>query len=341
MSRPAASPEIAALAEERSRARAAQDWPAADELRGRIEAAGWRVEDDGLEYTLWPARAADVIEADLTFYGSVEAVPSRLGEAATTAASVVVVGVTEASTVAVLQALARHRHPDTQVLAVVPRGAPAAVPSVEIVGTVEPFSPGDAIQAALRRATGAVIVVLDAGRVPSHDIVAPLLAELGDPSVAVVGNEGLLSADLRRFQPTGPGDVTALRSGCYAFRRADAIARGPLDGRLHLADSVATWWSLVLRDQGPDAVARRALAIDLPLSIAGEAPALPENHARQARRDAYRIAARFARRRDLAGPQQQVAGMPRDGSQDDDGGDAADQHGDADEPEGTGPAGRP
>jgi cysteinyl-tRNA synthetase len=41
-----APPEIAALAEERVRARAARDFDAADRLRVEIEAAGWDVRDE-------------------------------------------------------------------------------------------------------------------------------------------------------------------------------------------------------------------------------------------------------------------------------------------------------
>ena len=48
--------DIVALAEERAAARAARDWQTADALRGRIEEAGWRVTDHGLDFTLAAAR---------------------------------------------------------------------------------------------------------------------------------------------------------------------------------------------------------------------------------------------------------------------------------------------
>ena len=58
----AASPipdDVEALAAERVAARAERDFARADELRARIEAAGWKVVDDGPRYTLSPARPPD------------------------------------------------------------------------------------------------------------------------------------------------------------------------------------------------------------------------------------------------------------------------------------------
>ncbi|HKZ90771.1 MAG TPA: glycosyltransferase, partial [Candidatus Limnocylindrales bacterium] len=219
-------PGIVALAQERAHARAARDWQAADVLRGRIEAAGWRVIDAGLDFSLAPARRTDVKEAGVTFHGTPDSVPSKLHEPATKAASVLVIAAAgDAALAATLQALGDHRAASTEVLVVVPRvAATAELESVtaaidaELVRTVEPFSPGHALTAGLRRTAGAVVVVLDPDRVASGDVVSPLVARLADPSVAIVGVAGLRSPDLRRFHPAGPGDVTALASGCYAFR---------------------------------------------------------------------------------------------------------------------------
>ena len=81
-----------------------------------------------------------------------------------------------------------------------------------------------------------------------------------------LASTGLHSTDLHRYRPAERRRAPPpLRSGCYAFRRADAIARGPIDGRLHLRGSVAAWLGLLLRDEGPDGPPRRALALDLPL----------------------------------------------------------------------------
>ncbi|MFV2062048.1 MAG: glycosyltransferase [Chloroflexota bacterium] len=295
--------EIVRLATQRAEARAARQWQAADHLREAIESAGWRVVDSGTEFSLAPTRPADLVERDRTLYGGVESVPSRLAEPASLGASVTVVAHVGDDTLAeTLARLKQHCPDDTQCI-VVADGA-IAIDSVradvETVWTVGSFDPGAALQAGLRRASGNVIVVMQPDRVPDGDVVSPLVSALDDGSVAIVGPEGLRSSDLRRFQLAPIGDVTALRPGCYAFRRSEAIARGPFDERLRLASSVAAWWSLVLRDEGHGAVPRRAVAMRLPLEDRPRDWTLRDGHARLLRRDAYRIAERFGHRSDLA-----------------------------------------
>ncbi len=106
-----------ALADERSVARAARDFRTADELRARIEAAGWRVVDDGPTYTLEPARPPDVSDGERTLYGAVDSVPSRLDEPSTSGASVIVVaGLGTTPPAVALSALAATAPAGTQVL---------------------------------------------------------------------------------------------------------------------------------------------------------------------------------------------------------------------------------
>ncbi len=40
-----------------------------------------------------------------------------------------------------------------------------------------------------------------------------------------------------------------------AFRTADGLDRGPVDEGFHDPGMLAAWWSLVLRDEGPEATA--------------------------------------------------------------------------------------
>ena len=258
-----------ALAQERSAARAARDYPAADELKTRIETAGWRVVDAGTTFELRPARPADVVEDARTVYGAVDSVPSRLDEPASRMATLVVIAQGEHSPDLVLQACSVHASAETQVLVVAGQETPIEGPAHEIIWTVEPFGAGDALQAALRRAVGTVVVVIDPGRVPTRDVVGPLTEALADPAVAIAASEGLISTDLHRYQPATSGDATTVASGCYAFRREDAIARGPIDDRLRLGSSVATWLGLILRDRGPDSEPRRAAVIELPFETTG------------------------------------------------------------------------
>lgn len=321
---PAIPADVLALADERARARAQRDYRTADELKERIENAGWKVVDVGLAYELEPARPADVVTAEGTLYGSVASVPSRLEEPARGIASVVVVSDGSPSPSACLEGLAATAPVGTQVLVVSGPGMPVDGPADEVIGTSVPFSAGAALQAALRRAVGEIVVVLEPELVPTADVVTPFMEALADPSVAVVAADGLHSTDLHRYHPTRDA-ATTVAPGCYGFRRADVIARGPVDERLELRDGVAAWLGLLLRDEGPATDPRRALVLDLSLRAAGRASELPADHARLARRDGYRIADRFRHRRWLAGeepPQRRVVG---DGPDDGQGSDHADE----------------
>jgi hypothetical protein len=311
---------IVALAEERSRAREERRWARADELRTAIEAAGWRVEDVGTDVRLSPALPPDVVVDGQHHYGSVASVPSRLAEAADTTATIaVLVGPAAISADALLTSLEAGPGTTPQVVVVVPRDVPLAGPCEELVRTAVPFSAGDALQAALRRSRGELIIVLSPDARPTGDLVAPLQAALADSVVAIAGSEGVASADLRRFHRAPHGAVAALRSGCYAFRRGDAIASGPIDGRLQLPDSVAVWLSLALRDRGPDQPPRLALSLALPLHLEAPAtdswavPAGGPDVGRKARRDGYRIAERYAARTWLASPEDDLDRVPGDG----------------------------
>jgi hypothetical protein len=296
MDGPSAPPELTELGEARARARAERDWTTADELRARIEAAGWRVIDHGTDFELRPAHPPDDVADGRRRYGALVSVPSRLDEAAVARASYVVVATSDGVLPqATLEALERHGGADTQVVAVVDGEAPEPGPAHEVVRTVEAFPPADAVAAGMRRACGHIIVVLEPEVVPAGELLPAIESALADPDVAVVGGEGLVSHDMHRYTSAAVGDVTTVGSGCYAFRRADAAVPELLEGRLFLRRSVAAWIGLALRDRGPDERPRRAVALELPLRPREDERPLPDDHARLARRDSYRIARRFRR----------------------------------------------
>jgi hypothetical protein len=308
--------EIVALAEERSRARAARDWPAADELRGQIEAAGWRVVDDDLAFSLRPAQLPDIVEDERTIFGSPEAVPSRLDEPTATgaapdvgSATVVLLVDDPAGLIAPqLEALGHHLPVGTPLVVVAPREVEATELGLasDIVWTAEPWPAGAALRAALRRVASGTVTVLGQGLVPVADIVTPLAAALIDETVAIVGSGGMLSADLWHDEPGTPGEVTFVTADCYAFRRPDLLERGQVDDRLRSPAGLAMWLSLALRDGGDGVPHRRALAMPLPLQPPSLPPQLsstaaaPDRERRQLeRRDRYRVARRFRHRSDL------------------------------------------
>jgi GT2 family glycosyltransferase len=204
---------------------------------------------------------------------------------------------------------------------------------VELVRTSTPLGHGAALNIGIRRARASILVVLDASITPVGDVVTPLVAALADPTVAIAGPFGLSSADLRRFEevlapaapadgPPAPGaapgttsaagdeaapvDATAIQGYLMAFRRSDAIARGPLDEGFRFYRNLDIWWSLVLRDEGEDAAPRRAVVTPgVPLTR-GEPRAWtampPAERDRLSKRNFYRVLDRFRTRLDLAVP---------------------------------------
>ena len=313
MSRRHIPQEILDAAHARSAARVAGDWAEADRLRDTIEAAGWVIVDRGTDFALTPSAPADAVVGERTRYGASANVPSRAAEPDTGIATVVLVARDRPDCLARALTALQAGSPATTTFVVVaddpsPEQAEAlqALPvggTLEVVWTVRALGDAAAMNIGIRRSVGAMVILLDTQAAVTGDIVTPLSRALGDPTVAVAGGWGTTSTDLRRFEAAPPGDVDAIKLVCQAFRRADALSRGPLDERFRTADHLAAWWSLVLRDNGEDATPGRAVGIaDLPLVLPDVPRAdTPSRYAqpRDEKRDGYRIIDRFGWRRDL------------------------------------------
>lgn len=307
--------EILAAAHERSAARAARDWEAADRLRGDIEAAGWRVIDAGTDFRLEPAHAPDREEAGRVRYGRSAAVPSRLDEAPAGLATVVLVATDDAAgVVRAVEGLRAGAPSGTSIVVVddapdggaADGGLPDLGEPVEVVSTSARLGQGAAWNVGIRRASAPIVILLDPSIEPTGDVVSPLVAALDDPTVAVAGAFGLATDDLRRFREVESGPAAAIEGYLMAFRRVDAAARGPIDERFQFYRNLDIWWSLALRDSGADATPRRVAVVPgLPLirheHRAWEQTPAPERE-RLSKRNFYRVLDRFGARQDLAVP---------------------------------------
>ncbi|HEX2626935.1 MAG TPA: glycosyltransferase [Candidatus Limnocylindrales bacterium] len=315
---------VETAAQQRAEARAARDWTTADRLRAQIEDAGWKVIDVGTDFRLEPAAPPDVEVGGEIRYGRSDAVPSRLDEPATGLASVILVASNDPTeTQSAFDALVRFA-PDGSDVVVVADGLPdraleglrgdalaarAGNVPVELVRTSAVLGHGAALNAGIRRASAATVIAMDPSIIATGDIVTPLASALDDPTVGVAGPFGLVSSDLRRFdEATAAGDaardVAAVQGYLMAFRRADAIARGPLDEGFRYYRNLDIWWSLVLRDEGDGAVPRRAVAVPGVPVQRGEPRAWATTPVaerdRLSKRNFYRVLDRFRTRGDLA-----------------------------------------
>jgi Glycosyl transferase family 2 len=297
----------------RSAARAARDWTEADRLRAEIEAAGWKVVDRGTDFALGPKAPPDLVDGDRVRYGSSSSVPSRFAEPSTDFATVVLIATDRPDDLERTLAGLRPSLPAATSMVIVADGpsddqADALERmrvdyATEIVWTSERLGDAAATNIGLRRTTGAVIVLIEAGADVTGDVVTKLSRALDDPNVAIAGAWGVLSDDLRAFRAGAPGDVDAIEGDCQAFRRSDAVDRGPLDERFRSRRHLDIWWSLVLRDEGPGQPPRRAVHLgDLPVARSDAQPPPSEPAGppdRSTKRDLYRVIDRFGSRRDL------------------------------------------
>ena len=303
--------EILALAHARAAARSRHDWAEADRLRAGIEAAGWKVVDRGTDFGLELATPPTLAGDGVIRYGSAEAVPARLAEPPTGLATVIVVATDwPADLERALTGLRAHVTKGLSIVVVADGPSaeqeadlPADGDGLEVIRTTERLGVAAAWNVGLRRASGPIVVVLDTSVEPTGDVVSPLVAALDDPAVGVAGGFGIVSADLRKFEDGGPGDATAIEGYVLAFRRGDAVHRGPLDERFRFYRNLDIWWSLVLRDEGEGSPPRRALAVPIPAirhEHRGWTSLGESERARLSKRNFYRIIDRFGRRRDLA-----------------------------------------
>jgi cysteinyl-tRNA synthetase len=315
-------PEVQQLADARAAARRARDWATADDLRRRIEAAGWSIVDAASLYALSPAVAPDVEQGGVVRYGSSRSVPSRLDEAPVGVASVVLVATDWPDDLArSLRALIDHSPDGTQLIVVANAPAEAQARRLGALDAVDPGAPGvvtevvwtsarlghaAALNAGIRRAAAPIVIVLDTSVEPAGDLISALVGAMDDPGVGVAGPFGMVSADLRRFEaaPDGVVDVDAIEGDALAFRRADYVARGPLDEQFAFHRSLDVWWSLVLRDPAADTdVPRRAVCVPgVRITRHGHRASAGLSDAQRdrfARRNFYRVLKRFATRHDL------------------------------------------
>jgi cysteinyl-tRNA synthetase len=311
-------PDIVALAADRAAARAARDWARADELRAAIESSGWKVVDDGTRFNLRRAAPPDLVEGNDVRYGSAASVPSTLAEPATAAFTVELLADDwPADLTRCLVGLRTHAPAGTQAVVIAngpgtnqadrlragePDLAPIGDLDVEVVRTSARLGHAAARNVGLRRARGAIVVLADTSIEVSGDALTPLAETLADPTVAVAGGFGIVSADLRRFEDSPGPEVDAVAGYWLAFRRDDLARLGPLDEKFTFYRSLDIWWSLVLRAGDGSSPPRRAVCVPLPLTRhehRGWTSLGAEERDRLSRRNSYRVLGRFRDRADL------------------------------------------
>ena len=267
--KPSGAPaEITHLVRERTEARNRHDWAAADSLKSQIEAAGWKVVDHHGRTSVSRAAPPSVELDGEVRYGSAAAVPSRLDDPTDAPWTVVVLASEAPERVSrLLEGLRIHAPGGTQVVVVLndPSEAQQAALAlgcsdraaiggreVEVLRTSSRLGHAAALNIALRRVAGEMVLLADGSAWPTGDALGPLAEALADPLVAIAGAFGVGSTEPGKLRPAALAtsmerEVVALLAGWMAFRRADYIALGPLDDRYVTSAWLDIWLSLRLR----------------------------------------------------------------------------------------------
>lgn len=257
MSPPSVPDRVRRMLDERSAARAAQDWERADELRDRIAALGWEVQDGPRGSTARPLLPP---VAAATGYADPEDLASLLDEPPTVTVSLQVVAEDHPDDLhRALRGLAAHP-PALAWEVVVVANAPGfdLEPILEVGMPIEPvvlrtgerLGWADARTLGLRRSRGEVTVLLDTSCEPTGDFLSPLLAAFEDPGIGIAGGWGVTSGDGRSFEEAGPGEVDAVEGYCLAVRRDALRAVGGFDRRFRFYRNADLDFSFAIRDAG-------------------------------------------------------------------------------------------
>ena len=299
--------EIQELASERAERRAAKDFDGADELRDRIAGMGWSVVDepDG-----WRLEPIEIAAEDVPRPARAHDVGSVLDEPPT--ADVSIHWVVEGWPLDVRRAIDSFRanagRRDVHYVVADVTGEPDATwgDDVEVV-LLEPGTGwGAARNAGLKRSRGSIVLTMDGSVEATGDVLGPLEAALGDPTIGVCGPFGIVTPDLREFDPTDGPEADAIEGYCMAFRRGILTEAGLFDEKFRWYRTADIEYSFRIKDLG-----LRAVVVPVPVErhehrMWFQTP--PADRARWSKRNFYRFLDRWRDRYDLT-----VSGEPPPG----------------------------
>jgi hypothetical protein len=308
--------DVQDLATRRAERRAARDFAAADQLRGRIADMGWTVVDEPGGWRLEAIGAP--AESDEPPAVAARDVGSLLDQPATADSSIH--WVVEGWPDDVRRAIASFRtHAGDRtvqyVVADVTGEAPDSFgPDVDVVSLVGGTGWGAALNAGLRRSVGRTVLVMDGSVEATGDVLGPLEATLGVPSVGVCGPFGIVTSDLRQFESTDGPECDAIEGYCMAFRREILSSAGLFDEKFRWYRTADIEYSFRIKDLG-----LRAVVVPVPVRrhehrMWFQTP--PAERAKWSKRNFYRFLDRWRDRYDLT-----VSGAPPEHNHQGDGGD--------------------
>jgi cysteinyl-tRNA synthetase len=291
--------EVQDLAAQRAQRRAAKDFPGADELRDQIAAAGWTVVDEPEGWRLEPAapeapdpaptrlRAQDVASvleqpasADISIHWVVEGWPDDVRRA-----------------IASFRANAGGRDVHYVVADVTGEDPGSWGEDVEVVSLEDGTGWGAARNAGLKRSRGRIVLVMDGSVEATGEAFGPLERALADPTVGVCGPFGIVTPDLREFEPTDGPECDAIEGYCMALRREILTSAGLFDEKFRWYRTADIEYSFRIKDLG-----LRAVVVPVPVERHEHRmwfQTAPAERAKWSKRNFYRFLDRWRDRYDL------------------------------------------
>jgi cysteinyl-tRNA synthetase len=283
--------EVQELAEQRAALRAAKDYEGADALRDRIASAGWEIVDEpgGWRLEAAPTPEAEPEPADASIHWIVEGWPDDVRRG-----------------IASFRSWAGDRAVQYVVADVTGEDPSSFGSEVEVLSLEAGTGWGAARNAGLERTRGRIVLVMDGSIEATGDVLGPLERALEDPTVGVCGPFGIVTPDLREFEPTAGPECDAIEGYCMAFRREVLTDAGLFDEKFRWYRTADIEYSFRIKDLG-----LRAVVVPVPVErhehrMWFETP--PPERAKLSKRNFYRFLDRWRDRYDLT-----VSGAPPEG----------------------------
>src|SRR5579884_999716 len=274
-------PEILALSQERDELRRKGKYDRADELKRRIEEAGYGIKDNprGAHLIILPR-----VEIDGTLYGTTRQVPSLLDAADSCTFSVnVLAGDELEQTRRCIESVFRF----------------AGAHMIEVVLVNDAVSEeAEARNLALKRSQGRYILVLNNRVELVGDLFRPLADTLANSEIGVTGLHGLVTSDMRHFEESGEPEAEVIDAMVMAFRRNLLKRCGMFDERYRYPDYMDIDFSFSIRDCGKRAVVTPDLPVQCAPEVGDDRLSEAERN-RLNRRNYYRFLDKWGHREDL------------------------------------------
>ncbi len=214
--------EVRSLVAQRTKARQAKDFAAADALRTRIRDAGYDVTDTVSGPVLAPRPADDRVPPGPRVYQRSDEVESALTEPPRFDASVQ--WIVQGWPGDVLRGIGSFRrfssaHSIEHVVVDLTMAEVEWPTGTDVLRLAAEAGWAAARNAGLRRSAGRVVILVDGSTEVTGDAVGPLVEVLEDPTVGIAGPFGIVSDDLHEFRDDAGPDVDAVEADVMAFRR--------------------------------------------------------------------------------------------------------------------------